>query len=46
MFVYFNDDVFLINKIREEDWFVKNKVVLMGKWAKSYSIIPIMMLSG
>ena len=46
MFVYFNDDVFLINKIREEDWFVKNKVVLMGKWAKSYSINPIKVLSG
>ena len=25
MFVYFNDDVFLINKIHEEDWFVKDK---------------------
>ena len=46
MFVYFNDDVFLINKIREEDWFVENKVVLMGKWAKSYSINPIKVLSG
>ena len=46
MFVYFNDDVFLINKILEEDWFVENKVVLMGKWAKSYSINPIKVLSG
>ena len=46
MFVYFNDDVFLINKIREEDWFVENKVVLMGKWTKSYSINPIKVLSG
>ena len=45
-FVYFNDDVFLINNIREEDWFVKNKGVLMGKWAKSYSINPIKVLSG
>ena len=45
MFVYFNDDVFLINKIREEDWFVENKVVLIGKWAKSYSINPIKVLS-
>ena len=44
-FVYFNDDVFLINKIREEDWFVENKVVLIGKWAKSYSINPIKVLS-
>ena len=46
MFVYFNDDVFLINKIREEDWFVKNKGVLMGNWAKSYSINPLKVLSG
>ena len=46
MFVYFNDDVFLINKIREEDWFIKNKVVLMGKWAKSYSINPFKAFSG
>ena len=45
-FVYFNDDVFLINKIREEDWFIKNKAVLMGKWAKSYSINPLKVLSG
>ena len=45
-FVYFNDDVFLINKICEEDWFVKNKAVLMGKWAKSYSINPLKVLSG
>ena len=45
-FVYFNDDVFLINNIREEDWFVKNKGVLMGKWAKSYSINPLKVLSG
>ena len=45
-FVYFNDDVFLINNIREEDWFVKNKGVLIGKWAKSYSITPLKVLSG
>jgi len=45
-FVYFNDDVFLINNIREEDWFVKNKGVLMGKWAKNYSINPLKVLSG
>ena len=45
-FVYFNDDVFLINNIAEEDWFVKNKGVLMGKWAKSYSINPLKVLSG
>ena len=45
-FVYFNDDVFLINKIREEDWFVKNKGVLMGKWVKDYSINTLKVLSG
>ena len=38
MFVYFNDDVFLVDKICEEDWFVKDKAVLMGKWARSYSL--------
>ena len=45
MFVYFNDDVFLIDKIHEEDWFVKDKVVLMGNWAKSYSVNPIKIVS-
>jgi len=45
-FVYFNDDVFLINNISEEDWFVKNKGVLMGKWAKNYSISPLKVLLG
>ena len=45
-FVYFNDDVFLINKICEEDWFVKNKAVLIGKWATNYSINPLKVLSG
>ena len=44
-FVYFNDDVFLIDNIREEDWFVKNKAVLMGKWATSYSVNPIKIVS-
>jgi hypothetical protein len=37
--------MFLINKIHEEDWFLKNKAVLMGKWAKSYNINPIKILS-
>ena len=46
MFVYFNDDVFLVDKICEEDWFVKDKAVLMGKWARSYSINPLKVLSG
>ena len=46
LFVYFNDDIFLVDKICEEDWFVKDKAVLMGKWARSYSINPIKVLSG
>jgi len=45
-FVYFNDDVFLINNISEEDWFIKNKAVLIGKWATNYSINPLKVLSG
>ena len=44
--VSFNDDVFLVDKICEEDWFVKDKAVLMGKWARSYSINPLKVLSG
>jgi len=31
-FVYFNDDTFLIKRIRSEDWFIKNRPVLRGKW--------------
>ncbi|HCC69757.1 MAG TPA: capsular biosynthesis protein [Bacteroidales bacterium] len=31
-FIYFNDDVFLIRKIRPEDWFSDSKPVLRGKW--------------
>lgn len=30
-FVYFNDDMFLIRPIKEEDWFVNNVPVLRGK---------------
>jgi hypothetical protein len=31
-FVYFNDDVILIREHHEEDWFIGNRPVLMGKW--------------
>ena len=36
-FIYFNDDMFLIKETFEKDWFVDNKAVLTGKWAKSYN---------
>ena len=36
-FIYFNDDMFLVKKTRPEDWFLKNKAVLMGNWAKTYN---------
>ena len=44
-FVYFNDDIFLTNKIKEEDWFVDDKAVLLGQWANSYNKNPIKILS-
>lgn len=31
-YVYFNDDFFLINPIRETDWFVYDKTVAYGNW--------------
>jgi hypothetical protein len=31
-FVYFNDDVILIKELGEDDWFIENRPVLMGKW--------------
>ena len=31
-YVYFNDDFFLINPIRETDWFVDDKTVAYGNW--------------
>ena len=36
-FIYFNDDMFLIKKSSPEEWFVKNKAVLSGNWAKTYN---------
>lgn len=31
-FVYFNDDLFLVREILPEEWFIKNRPVLRGKW--------------
>jgi len=31
-FVYFNDDEILIRELREEDWFIGDRPVLMGRW--------------
>lgn len=31
-FVYFNDDLLLIDEVKPEDWFVDNRPVLRGKW--------------
>jgi hypothetical protein len=31
-FVYFNDDVILIQEHKPEDWFINNRPVLRGKW--------------
>ncbi len=31
-FVYFNDDLFLIRKVRPGDWFINDRPVLRGKW--------------
>jgi hypothetical protein len=33
-FIYLNDDFFLVNSFRPEDFFCKEKVVLRGKWKK------------
>ncbi len=32
VFVYFNDDFFLIRPVRSEDWVLNKQVVLRGKW--------------
>ena len=36
-FIYFNDDMFLVKETSEEDWFINNKAVLTGVWAKTYN---------
>ena len=33
-FIYLNDDFFLINETKPEDFFIKGKPVLRGKWLK------------
>ncbi|WP_304516459.1 Stealth CR1 domain-containing protein [Cecembia rubra] len=37
-FVYFNDDMFLIRPLKEEDWFINNEIVLRGTWLPSASV--------
>lgn len=32
-FIFFNDDIFLINPVKQEDFFQRDKVVLRGKWS-------------
>tara|TARA_B100001059_G_scaffold232448_1_gene270279 strand:+ start:236 stop:1177 length:942 start_codon:yes stop_codon:yes gene_type:complete len=44
-FIYFNDDMFLIKKSSPEEWFVKNKAVLSGNWAKTYNTQPLKKIS-
>ena len=36
-FIYFNDDMFLVKETSQEDWFINNKAVLTGVWAKTYN---------
>ena len=40
-FIYFNDDMFLIKKSRPNDWFINDRAVLIGNWAKTYNIQPL-----
>ncbi len=44
-FVYFNDDMFIVKKINLEEWFIEDKVVLLGRWAKSYNTSIIKTIS-
>jgi|TARA_Y100000389_G_C17393092_1_gene481018 hypothetical protein len=44
-FIYFNDDMFLIKKSNPEEWFVENKAVLSGNWAKTYNAQPLKKIS-
>ena len=44
-FIYFNDDMFLIKKSSPEEWFIDNKAVLSGNWAKTYNIQPLKKIS-
>lgn len=44
-FIYFNDDMFLVKETSQEDWFINNKAVLTGVWAKTYNKQVIKTLS-
>lgn len=44
-FIYFNDDMFLIKKSRPNDWFVNDRAVLIGSWAKTYNLQPLKKIS-
>ena len=44
-FIYFNDDMLLIKKSSPEEWFVNNKAVLSGNWARTYNIQPLKKIS-
>ena len=44
-FIYFNDDMFLIKKSSPKEWFIENKAVLSGNWAKTYNIQPLKKIS-
>lgn len=37
-FIYFNDDIFLIRPLIEDDWFRNNEIVLRGTWLPSAGI--------
>lgn len=38
-FVYFNDDFFLLNEVKEEDFFIEGKPVIRGVWTSFYENI-------
>ena len=38
-FLYFNDDLFLLNQVMEEDFFIDGKLVLRGLWTPFYEDI-------
>lgn len=38
-FVYFNDDFFLLNEVKEEDFFIHGKPIIRGQWTPFYEDI-------
>lgn len=38
-FIYFNDDFFLLNEVKEEDFFIDKKPVIRGEWTRFYENI-------